>query len=132
MNFQFSQNEKLKRVIMRTHPKILVEASPHDKIWGIGLDKDDERAWRKATWQGTNFLGYILTEVRDEIMARDKLIDEKSKKVNSNFSYNTFVCLPNLYPGNEVSHIKWLKIRSVKFSVNSFICCLYRENFKMT
>lgn len=36
-NFQFSQNDDLKTILFSTYPKTLVEASPYDKIWGIGL-----------------------------------------------------------------------------------------------
>lgn len=43
----------------------LVEASPHDKWWGIGLAKDDPSALDKDQWLGKNWLGEILTDVRD-------------------------------------------------------------------
>lgn len=66
-NFQFSQNDDLKTILFSTYPKTLVEASPYDKIWGIGLRKDDPRAWNKSTWLGKNLLGEILTRVRDKL-----------------------------------------------------------------
>lgn len=65
---KFSQNEKLKNHLFSTFPKILVEASPMDRIWGIGLSKDDKRALKKETWRGQNLLGYILTRIRDKWM----------------------------------------------------------------
>jgi len=68
---QFSQNKKLKEHLYSTIGKILVEASPYDRVWGIGLTQDDEMAWSRATWQGKNLLGYALTEVRDELMNKD-------------------------------------------------------------
>ena len=39
---KFSQNEDLKQFLLNTKDKILVEASPHDKIWGIGMDENDK------------------------------------------------------------------------------------------
>lgn len=66
--FQFSQNEDLKEQLFSTFPKTLVEASPLDNIWGIGLARDDRRAWNKLSWKGQNLLGEILTTVRDKLM----------------------------------------------------------------
>lgn len=74
--FQFSQNEELKKILYATHPKILAEASPGDRIWGIGLRKDNPLAWDRKTWRGKNLLGYALTRVRDKLMKKDGLIDE--------------------------------------------------------
>lgn len=65
---KFSQNEDLKDLLFSTYPKTLVEASPIDRIWGIGLSKDDQRAWNKETWRGHNLLGEILTKVRNTLM----------------------------------------------------------------
>lgn len=53
---------------MSTYPKSLVEASPIDRFWGIGLSEDDKRAWNKQTWRGQNMLGEVLTKVRNKIM----------------------------------------------------------------
>jgi len=65
---KFTQNPKLKKILLATIGTTLVEASPYDKIWGIGLSKDDPKAKDRNTWQGTNWLGEILTKVRDDII----------------------------------------------------------------
>lgn len=62
---KFSQNSSLKEFILGIDAeKEFVEASPYDKVWGIGLSFNDERAWDKKTWQGENLLGEALMQVR--------------------------------------------------------------------
>ena len=53
--------------MLSTGDKVLVEASPVDTIWGIGLGKENEKAKNVAMWRGKNLLGFALMEVRDEI-----------------------------------------------------------------
>ncbi|ESO86704.1 hypothetical protein LOTGIDRAFT_220498 [Lottia gigantea] len=72
---KFSQNETLKEQLFQTYPKTLAEASPMDRIWGIGLSEKNELAWDSKTWRGKNLLGYTLTEVRDKLMKDEDLID---------------------------------------------------------
>ena len=64
---KFMQNPHLSKILQDTANTTLVEASPYDKIWGIGLREDDPRAKDKNQWQGKNLLGYALTEVRLEL-----------------------------------------------------------------
>ena len=68
--FQFSQNEDLWSEMLATDGTVLVEASPRDCIWGIGLGASNPKALRKATWRGRNWLGYALTAARDELKAQ--------------------------------------------------------------
>ncbi|GAA5091742.1 NADAR domain-containing protein [Chryseobacterium ginsengisoli] len=64
---KFSQNEKFKEFLLSTNDKILVEASPYDKIWGIGMLESNPKAENPAQWNGENLLGFALMEVRDEL-----------------------------------------------------------------
>jgi len=64
---KFTQNPKLGKLLEDTEGKTLVEASPYDKICGIGLTSDDPKALQRSTWDGENWLGEVLTEVRTDI-----------------------------------------------------------------
>jgi ribA/ribD-fused uncharacterized protein len=61
---KFSQNPELKEFLSGTGKRLLVEASPYDRIWGIGLAADHPEAENPAAWKGLNLLGFALMEVR--------------------------------------------------------------------
>jgi ribA/ribD-fused uncharacterized protein len=67
---KFSQNPKILATLEETRGTLLVEASPYDKIWGIGLGEDDPRIHDPKNWQGTNWLGEVLTKLRDDIFSK--------------------------------------------------------------
>jgi ribA/ribD-fused uncharacterized protein len=67
---KFSQNGALKRLLLATGSSLFVEASPFDRIWGIGLAKDDPRAAHPESWQGTNWLGIAIVQVREALRAQ--------------------------------------------------------------
>lgn len=64
---KFSQSESLKHFLIQTKNKILVEASPVDAIWGIGLAEDNPDAMNSKEWRGENLLGFALMEVIDKL-----------------------------------------------------------------
>ena len=64
---KFTQNSELSEFLVSTENKILVEASPYDKIWGIGMSEKDIRSENPNLWQGLNLLGFALMEVRKKI-----------------------------------------------------------------
>lgn len=67
---KFSQNADLRQFLLSTGDKVLVEASPVDRIWGIRLAADDDRASNPLQWRGENLLGFILMDVRDTLAAK--------------------------------------------------------------
>lgn len=62
---KFSQNPELKDFLLGTNKRVIVEASPYDKIWGIGMSADNSSVNNPLQWQGENLLGFCLMEVRD-------------------------------------------------------------------
>jgi hypothetical protein len=64
---KFTQNPDLKNLLLGTRGTTLVEASPVDTVWGIGLDQNDTRVWDRSQWKGTNWLGVVLTRLREDI-----------------------------------------------------------------
>jgi ribA/ribD-fused uncharacterized protein len=61
---KFGQHPELRDFLLGTGSRVLVEASPLDRVWGIGLAADDERAADPARWRGLNLLGFALMEAR--------------------------------------------------------------------
>ncbi|WP_281636899.1 NADAR family protein [Flavobacterium marginilacus] len=64
---KFSQNKDLKEFLINTKERILVEASPVDSIWGIGMATDHKDINNPEKWIGLNLLGFALMEVRYEL-----------------------------------------------------------------
>ncbi len=64
---KYSQNPKLALKLLDTYGKMLVEASPTDTIWGIGLAEDDPDARDPGMWKGQNKLGEVLMNVRAQL-----------------------------------------------------------------
>lgn len=64
---KFSQHEDLKEFLLNTKDRVLVEASPVDNIWGIGMAQDHDHAENPRLWKGSNLLGFALMEVRNRL-----------------------------------------------------------------
>lgn len=67
---KYSQNEYLKTKLLDTDSRILVEASPSDRIWGVGLSENDPDILDEANWDGQNLLGHVLMAVRTALAAQ--------------------------------------------------------------
>lgn len=67
---KFVQNPELGAWLLSTTGQVLVEASPVDAIWGIGLAEDHADARQPANWRGPNLLGFALMQVREQLLAQ--------------------------------------------------------------
>jgi hypothetical protein len=65
--YKFKQNKSLQQFLLSTNDIIIVQASPLDKIWGIGLDENNPLTLNPNIWKGENLLGFALMKVRDQI-----------------------------------------------------------------
>jgi ribA/ribD-fused uncharacterized protein len=66
---KFGQNDDLRAWLIGTGRRVLVEASPTDRVWGIGLTAADPRAADPAQWRGLNLLGFALMRARSDLAA---------------------------------------------------------------
>lgn len=64
---KFAAHADLREFLLNTGDRVLVEASPMDRVWGIGLAADDEAAGDPARWRGPNLLGFALMEARQRL-----------------------------------------------------------------
>ena len=66
---KFSQNPTLGEALLHTGDAVIAEASPRDRIWGIGLGVGNAKAQDPKQWRGQNLLGKALMEVRRQLVA---------------------------------------------------------------
>ena len=64
---KFGRNSELRAYLLGTKDRVLVEASPVDRVWGIGLDAMSEHAKNPLLWRGLNLLGFALMQARTEL-----------------------------------------------------------------
>lgn len=69
---KFAQHHAMAAFLRDTGDQVLVEASPYDTIWGIGLGAKDERCQNPQQWRGLNLLGFALMVVRAELQAGER------------------------------------------------------------
>jgi len=63
---KFDQNKAMKKELLETGSRHLVEASPYDKVWGVGLEENDPLILDEKNWRGLNLLGKVLMDVRNQ------------------------------------------------------------------
>lgn len=66
------RNPYLRSEMLKTGERKFVEASPYDKIWGVGLSEDDPRILDEQNWKGQNLLGQCLDAVKEKIVEENK------------------------------------------------------------
>jgi ribA/ribD-fused uncharacterized protein len=94
---KFNQYPLFAEFLINTKGRVLVEASPVDKIWGVGMSKDAEQIENPHFWNGENLLGFALMEVRDFLadFGTFRYIDNYSK-------------IPwKVYPGIDTNDMFW-------------------------
>jgi ribA/ribD-fused uncharacterized protein len=64
---KFGALKPLRNFLLATSGKVLVEASPYDTIWGVGLSERQPEAVRPSQWRGLNLLGFALMDVRADL-----------------------------------------------------------------
>ncbi|KFZ26574.1 MAG: hypothetical protein KQ78_01210 [Candidatus Izimaplasma bacterium HR2] len=89
---KFTQNYNALKILLFDKSDLIVEASPYDKVWGIGLGKDDPRALIRSEWLGENRLGQIITDVRTYLRDPSLCIfshDDRIKNTIELFNHNS-------------------------------------------
>lgn len=88
---KFQQNPHALLALKSTFGTFLVECCPEDSLWGIGMGADEPGVEDKATWRGKNWLGDILTKVRNNLLLSkdgwDNLLEDKEFLSNICLSY---------------------------------------------
>jgi ribA/ribD-fused uncharacterized protein len=72
---KFSQNPTLRAFLLSTGERVLVEVSPKDTIWGVGLGEEDPRARSPQEWRGLNLLGFALMHARARILREGRELE---------------------------------------------------------
>ena len=75
---RFGQDDSARALLLATGDKTIVEASPTDRIWGIGVAQDDPRVLDPRQWRGTNWLGIALMQARQTLRATSE--DERAER----------------------------------------------------
>lgn len=70
---KFTQNKDLFEELLKTKGSALVYASSTEELWGVGLDPDDPLIQDKGNWEGLNWLGEILTGLREDLIKREMI-----------------------------------------------------------
>lgn len=67
---KFGSSDEVRSYLVGTGTRVLVEASPRDRIWGIGMGKNNPEAERPSAWRGLNLLGFALMRARAELQKK--------------------------------------------------------------
>jgi len=68
---KFTQNDPIRKTLVDTGDKILVECNSADLIWGAGIDMMDKRINNPLEWPGENLLGFVLMDLRENLSGEE-------------------------------------------------------------
>ncbi|WP_217162131.1 NADAR family protein [Streptomyces sp. AC512_CC834] len=69
---KFASDPALRAFLLNTGDRVLVEASPVDRVWGIGLSTTHEATTDPERWRGPNLLGFALMTARERLRTREQ------------------------------------------------------------
>ena len=67
---KFEHHSDLKDALLEKTGTLFVQAGQYDSVWGNGLRPDDPDNHNLSAWRGSNWGGYLLTEVREHLLAK--------------------------------------------------------------
>ena len=80
---KFSQNYDIQEILLKTRNATLAEASPYDRIWGIGRSANDPKSKDPTFWKGENLLGQALMRVREELALQEQILEVADSGVHA-------------------------------------------------
>ena len=100
-SLKFEQDATSKLTLLGTEGA-LAEANPYDKVWGIALAEDNPDAKDNSKWQGTNWLGQVLTQLRHDLRtATPEQIEKKRMVLLQSIRDNISAPMAFLSPASE-------------------------------
>jgi ribA/ribD-fused uncharacterized protein len=91
---KFTQNRGYHTDLLNTLGTLLVEASPVDCLWGVGLSDGDPEIYHPENWRGSNWLGEVLTLLRENLISDGKhfnpYLKEPGMEVKGCHGYDSF------------------------------------------
>ncbi len=102
VRLKFAQNADLMQELMNTGDSKMVEASPYDKVWGIGLSEQDARKTPVENWPGMNLLGKVFDQFKAEIANRLEQTSSSQKKTSETIEVLNFYQIGKTIPEDGV------------------------------